>query len=164
MAVHWQVGRHSLIGAGRACQAIKAAIKITSRTSSDAGHMAASLTRTNCTSSQLPALSGSILPRFCLFRLLIHFPCIWALCPLSWLVHSIYFTSFFFFFICIVCQCAAELKVTTWQLCSRTNSSSLSCAAMFLRQSKPQKFRLFLLKKFGISWGYWGHIEQGTLI
>lgn len=30
---------------------------------SDAGHMAASLTRTNCTSSQLPALLGSIL--FC---------------------------------------------------------------------------------------------------
>lgn len=43
----------------RAGQAIKAAIKITSRTNSDAGHMAASLTRTNRTSSQLPALWGS---------------------------------------------------------------------------------------------------------
>lgn len=50
------IGRHSLIGVERACQAIKAAIKITSRTSSDAGHMVASLTRTNRTSSQLPAL------------------------------------------------------------------------------------------------------------
>lgn len=45
----------------RARQAIKAAIKITSRTNSDAGHMAASLTRTNRTSSQLPALWGSVL-------------------------------------------------------------------------------------------------------
>lgn len=42
----------------RARQAIKAAIKITSRTNSDAGHLA-SLTRTNRTSTQLPALRGS---------------------------------------------------------------------------------------------------------
>lgn len=74
MAEHWQVGSHSLIGAAQACQAVKAAIKITSRTSSDAGHMAASLTRTNCTSSQLPARPGSILSPAFLFFLSAFFP------------------------------------------------------------------------------------------
>lgn len=53
----------------RARQAIKAAIKITSRTNSDAGHMAASLTRTNRTSSQLPALWGSVLLSSAFFAL-----------------------------------------------------------------------------------------------
>lgn len=66
-AAPWQVEEGTLFSfeRGRACQVIKkkkkTAVKITSRTGSDAGHMALSLTRTNGTSSQLPALWGSVL-------------------------------------------------------------------------------------------------------
>lgn len=110
MGLFWQVGRHSLIGAVRACQAVIAAIKITSRTSSDAGHMASRLTRTNCTSSQLPALAGLVLPSFCVLTPL---SCRRALCQKTPLFQLIQYLLFHSVFKCVppVCLKTIKLKV-----------------------------------------------------